>query len=93
MSYSFSFNIVDQDVPDEDKKRVEDYIETLSEESQQAAALALVAATEIYATGIVGSPDKKFRVVVSGHANPDHEPQAGWANDSLGITIAQVDAE
>jgi hypothetical protein len=36
-----------------------------------------------------GANDKDFRVFLSGHANPDHEPMKGWSNDSVTVTVTQ----
>jgi hypothetical protein len=41
--------------------------------------------------GVVGDITKTFKVSLSGHANPDHEPKSGWANDFVQITITQVE--
>lgn len=37
----------------------------------------------------VGRTDKKISVSLSGHANPNHEPTPGWANDMVSISIVQ----
>ncbi len=52
---------------------------------------AVVGAVEaIIALGSVGTAGKRFHVSMSGHANPDHEPRAGWANDAVTIQISQA---
>lgn len=43
----------------------------------------------IIASGAVGSPEGQYRVSLSGHGNPDHEPTSGWANDFVSINIYQ----
>lgn len=41
-------------------------------------------------TGAVGDPDtKRFSGSLTGHANPGHEPAAGWANDGVYISFSQ----
>lgn len=49
------------------------------------------AAAEIIDSGVLGDPDKyRFNVSLVGHANPNHEPRDGWANDSISISISQA---
>lgn len=55
--------------------------------------IAADAATKIIASGAVGGAGKEYSVTVSGHANPDHEPLAGWANDELTVRVWQRSAE
>jgi hypothetical protein len=38
---------------------------------------------------VQGKNDKDFRVTLSGHTNPNHEPVKGWANDTLTVTVSQ----
>lgn len=42
---------------------------------------------------LIGSPalgiDKDFRINLSGHSNPDHEPKTGWANDCVSVSVSQ----
>jgi hypothetical protein len=65
----------------------------LSEESSAQASAASKAAQAIVKSGAMGDPKAKYYVSVSGHANPDHEPVAGWSNDSLTISITQANKE
>ena len=37
---------------------------------------------------VVGGPP--VRVTANGHANPDHKPRSGWADDSVTITVSQA---
>lgn len=37
----------------------------------------------------VGCTCKDYAVSISGHANPKHEPQEGWATDSITVTVTQ----
>jgi hypothetical protein len=52
--------------------------------------LAVSSVNDIISRGVLGSPAGEYNVVISGHANPKHEPVAGWANDCLTISITQV---
>jgi hypothetical protein len=61
-------------------------------------ARARQAAEHIIQSGCVGGNgilsthepnDKDFRVYLSGHANPNHEPLKGWSNDTLTVTVTQ----
>ena len=47
------------------------------------------AAQSIIDSGTVGAQGKQFHVSMSGHANPNHEPREGWANDAVTIQISQ----
>lgn len=55
-------------------------------------ARARQAAEHIIQSGCVGGGGKDYRVYLQGHANPDHEPLKGWANDGVTITITQKSA-
>ncbi len=48
------------------------------------------AAYMLVSSGVVGTPDKKYHITMTGHANPDHEPRSGWANDMITISISQA---
>ena len=50
---------------------------------------ALVAALALLSSGAVGGPDRAFYVTLSGHANPDHAPRSGWANDAVTVALSQ----
>lgn len=62
----------------------------LSTEAQAQADTAFDASAAIILTGAVGAKDKTYKVALSGHANPGHEPTAGWSNDCITIYISQV---
>ena len=51
---------------------------------------AAEAVSALIAGGTVGGPEVRFHVVMSGHANPDHAPRSGWANDMINISISQL---
>lgn len=40
-------------------------------------------------SGVIGTSAKDFHVTISGHANKDHEPASGWANDCISISVSQ----
>lgn len=61
-----------------------------SEEAQAAHQAAFDAASALIGTKTVGE-NKKFKVIVSGHANPGNVPVAGWSNDCLNISIYQLE--
>jgi hypothetical protein len=54
---------------------------------QLVAARSLV--YDLIEKGAVGNSSKTFNVTLSGHANPDHEPAEGWANDMVSISVSQ----
>lgn len=51
---------------------------------------AVASINTIIQSGSLGSPNGKYNIVISGHANPDHEPVEGWSNDHLTISISQI---
>lgn len=62
----------------------------MSAEHMQQAQSASRAVQEIVKSGALGDPENEYTVSISGHANVDHEPTAGWANDHLTIVITQA---
>jgi hypothetical protein len=62
-----------------------DSSEAVVEQVRQAKVMT----NSIIVSGVVGDKDKEFYVNLSGHANPDHEPKEGWANDMISISISQ----
>lgn len=57
------------------------------EQFEKAKQLAI----DLVESGVVGgSPDHRFNVSLSGHANPGHEPTEGWSNDAVTISISQA---
>lgn len=38
----------------------------------------------------LGTDDAEVQVTISGHANPGHEPEAGWARDEIRILIQRT---
>lgn len=51
---------------------------------------AVAAAYTLLASRAFGHEGNTWNVSFSGHANPGHEPQDGWMNDSLTISIYQA---
>lgn len=62
-------------------------------ESKEQADAAFDASSALILQGVVGDPEKKYKVMLSGHANPGNEPVAGWSNDSITISIYQLGEE
>jgi hypothetical protein len=57
---------------------------------KDAIEKALDIAIELVQSGVIGGDeDTFFSVNVSGHANPDHKPTVGYANDAVTISINQ----
>jgi len=50
------------------------------------AEQATYAAVRLIKSGCLG--DGPFRISLSGHANPGHQPRDGWADDAISISIA-----
>lgn len=72
--------------------KAEEYIAAtdLSEEAVSQITAARNIAGNIVTAGVVGGEARTFSVYLDGHANPDHEPAEGYANDAISIRISQV---
>lgn len=84
MSWSASFDIV-PGVGYENEQT--SGLNTPEHNLQYEAARNAVAA--ITGTGALGGPTYRYRVILSGHGNPDNKPTPGWANDFVSIQIVQ----
>lgn len=52
---------------------------------------AITAAKSLVASGVVGAG--LVNVQLNGHANPDHKPVKGWANDVVTVTVSCADPQ
>jgi hypothetical protein len=59
------------------------------DQSQADILAACEQAAEIIAAAL-GRPADRIRVTISGHANPDHEPCAGWADEFAQVSVVVV---
>lgn len=57
-------------------------------EAQAQFAAAKAAAKAIAASGALGRGP--FGCQLNGHANPDHAPREGWANDTMNVSVYQM---
>jgi hypothetical protein len=89
MSWSISFKDVKtaEDMATEKAEHKALGFPVLKQVEEQLDAARVVALT-LMESGTVGK-DKTFRVALSGHANPDHEPASGWANDCITVNVYQ----
>lgn len=55
-------------------------------EASEQLSNALEAAGAIIVSGAVGQ-EGPWRVVLSGHANPDHMPAGGWAEEMISVMV------
>lgn len=58
-------------------------------EAEDQIEAAITAAQAIVASGAVG-PEESLYVHLAGHANPDHAPRAGYANDTVAVTVTRI---
>jgi hypothetical protein len=87
MSWSASFDVVNNDVVEGSGSESNVEVDYHSDQYTQA----IVAAFDLINSGVFGDPDNNsFRVTFSGHGNPGHVPLAGWSNDSISISIYQL---
>ena len=62
-----------------------------SQEVAEQVKAASEAAVQIIQSGCVGQDDDcRLVVSASGHANPNHAPRDGWANDMITVRISQT---
>lgn len=66
--------------------------EDLNEAAKEQVEMAIESAVSIIASGAVGNDEKDFTVSISGHANENHEPASGWANDTITVSVTQKSA-
>lgn len=85
MSWSAQFNVVDGNI-----KGVPVVSGTDTSEHLEQYLDALQVVDEYINYGSLGSPLGSYRVMITGHGNPNHEPVAGWSNDFININIQQV---
>jgi hypothetical protein len=63
-------------------------LDAAAKEQIEAASAAVNA---VIASGAVGTG--LVNVSLNGHANPEHKPVKGWANDSITITVSCADPQ
>ena len=76
-------------LPSDDVLTLKDQALSQNPECSDQFDAAAAAVQSIIDSGVVGGEGKQFHVSMSGHANPDHEPRDGWANDAVTIQISQ----
>lgn len=94
MSWYASYKYEDSDVTEETYPALAGLVEqveqgVLSKEIGEQVFVTASTVHDIIGSGVVGDPKGKFSITVSGHANPEHKPASGWANDSIVINIYQ----
>lgn len=64
--------------------------DSMHDEPKEQFNIAVEAAEKLITSGVVGSHEGcLFDVRMSGHANPDHEPASGYANDFVSVQVVQ----
>src|SRR5260221_14601835 len=64
--------------------------EAPSQEAINQLDAAREALKAIADSGAVGNTLKHLGGYASGHANPGHEPLAGWSNDTISVSVTQI---
>lgn len=59
-------------------------------EDEQKAAFRMAVEAAVVAASAVGPPSAEVQVTASGHANPNNEPEGGWAKDEIRLVITRV---
>jgi hypothetical protein len=90
MSWSTSFESQgDHSANITDAKLNETYGD-FSDQVKEQFATAKNAARIILLSQSVGNEAHRFRITLSGHANPNHEPQDGFVNDTITARVDQL---
>lgn len=93
MSWLLSYDFEDKDLTEESeaeiKKTLVDNMDTWSREAYDQIGVAMLMAVQLTKSEAVGDPAAKYRVVISGHANPEHKPLDGWSNDCVTVSVYQ----
>lgn len=63
-----------------------------SPESSKQFEVAKEAVGNIVASGALGDSTVDYIFTLSGHANENHQPVAGWSNDLINISVSQLGA-
>jgi hypothetical protein len=58
----------------------------VAEEQNDQFSVALEAAKKL--AEAVGRPGDEVRITLSGHANPDHAPSVGWADEMITVSVS-----
>lgn len=79
-------------------KNLHDFIEEVPEfqagdPAQDQLKAARTAVKGLIDSGCIGSLEHDYRVSISGHSNPDHDPAQGMANDAIQLSIYQIARE
>jgi hypothetical protein len=87
MSWSARTDAVAKDAIALDEPPLSDVVEV----EQRAQFEAAVEAAKALAA-VVGRPSDAVIVTLNGHANPDHGPRAGWANETITVSVSAIPA-
>jgi hypothetical protein len=85
MSWSLSFDFENGE-PQGDAAEKLSVIEPPHRDQAEEAVRSVF---QLAASGVVGDPNGKYKVTLSGHGNPDHKPAPGWGNDFVTISVYQ----
>jgi hypothetical protein len=90
MSYGTDTTAPKTDAGDAIAAKIADY--TLSGPGEAEAREHLAAAAEAgkILAAVIGTDDDELVVRVSGHANPQHKPTEGWADEFVQVIVARV---
>ena len=63
---------------------------TAPEQREQVQAAKEAALALVKSATIVNDGSEDVTIAISGHANPDHRPATGYANDTVTVAVSQV---
>lgn len=90
MSWSTHYNGLEQFRKDEPAYPAQNFDPALEVEFTEQLKAARGVVEALVASGAIGGAGKDYRISLSGHANPGHEPRAGYANDCVTVSITQA---
>ena len=67
-----------------------DFDSSGGDEGREQANIAEKALIALIESETVVAPGGSFTATLSGHANPEHKPRSGWANDMITVMINQA---
>jgi hypothetical protein len=93
MSYSLSLHAAKQDLADESSATTEAitaYQPPGPQVDEARNHLRVVAEVVPALVAAVGTDDDHVHISISGHANVDHKPADGWADEFVTVTVGVV---
>ena len=89
MSWNCTYETIGADISYGLPDAAVEEITRLYPDAVDVAEEAYIAAVDLIEIGAVGALDRRYRITLSGHVNPNHEPREGFSNDFVQMTVSQ----